>query len=134
MKKIICMKKNLYPLPLILFMSVAFAFAGCSKSSTNNTTGGTTTGNNPGAGTLSTNVAISGFAFSPATLTVKTGTVIKVTNNDAAAHTLTADDNSFDTGNIPGGGSANLTVTKVGAFPFHCAYHSAMTGTLTVTN
>jgi plastocyanin len=114
----------LHQLPLILCICFGFAFAGCSKSSSDN---------NP-VGTQTTNMSISGFAFSPATLSVKTGSVIKVTNNDAAAHTLTADDNSFDSGNIPAGGSGTITVTKAGTFAFHCTYHSRMTGTLTVTN
>ncbi|MGE5521135.1 MAG: cupredoxin domain-containing protein [Candidatus Dadabacteria bacterium] len=130
------MKKTLRHLPMILIVSIAVAFSGCSKSSSNTDPGtGNNTGNNNGAGSLTTTMSISGFTFAPATLTVKSGTVIKITNNDTAPHTVTADNNNFNSGNIPGnGGTATITPTTVGTFPFHCAYHSSMVGTLTVSN
>src|SRR3954469_19930774 len=72
-------------------------FTGCKKddNSSNN-------GNNNNGGTTGdkTAVSISGFAFSPAALTVANGVTVTWTNMDAAAHTVTADDNSFTSGTL----------------------------------
>jgi plastocyanin len=89
-----------------------------------------------GAGTaLAANqaVAISGFSFSPASITVTVGDTITWTNSDAQAHTATADDASWDTDAIAGsGGTGSATFATVGTFPYHCKIHPTMTGTVTV--
>ncbi len=77
-------------------------------------------------------VEIKNFAFSPSTLTVKKGDTVTWTNNDSAAHTVTADDGSFDTGNISLGGSQTVTFTKSGTFTYHCSIHPMMKGTIVV--
>ena len=78
-------------------------------------------------------VAISGFSFSPASITVSAGDTITWTDSDAQAHTATADDGSFDTGTIAGsGGTGSATFTTAGTFPYHCKIHPTMTGTVTV--
>jgi plastocyanin len=79
-------------------------------------------------------VAIGGFAYSPASITVSVGDTITWTNNDPQTHTATADDASWNSGNIAGGGGTkSVTFTTAGTFPYHCAIHSSMTGTVTVT-
>jgi plastocyanin len=89
-----------------------------------------------GAGTaLAANkaVAISGFAFAPKSTTVSVGDTITWTNSDAADHTATADDASWDAGTISaGGGTGSVTFATAGTFPYHCAIHSSMTGTVIV--
>jgi plastocyanin len=77
-------------------------------------------------------VAISGFSFSPANLTVTVGDTVTWTNSDAQAHTATADDASFDTGAISNGASGTVTFATAGTFPYHCSIHTTMTGTVTV--
>ncbi len=77
-------------------------------------------------------IVISGFAFSE-DLTVPVGTTVVVRNDDSAPHTFTADDGSFDSGSIDGGGTFEFTFTEAGTFAFHCNMHPAMTGTITVT-
>lgn len=118
--------RNLFFLILVFCMSISTIM--CSKSSSYN-------GSNPPPPTGSTaTVTITGMAFSPASLTVKTGTTIVWKNNDAMTHTATSDDGStFNTGNILVGYSGSATASKTGTFPYHCAIHSSMTGTITVT-
>ena len=77
-------------------------------------------------------ITIEGFAFSPADLTAAVGDTITVTNNDGAPHTLTADDGSFDTGRLNRGESAEITLSAAGSFPYKCAFHPNMRGTITV--
>ena len=59
-----------------------------------------------------TSVEIKGFAFNPPTITVPAGTTVTWTNQDAAPHTATADDKSFDTGRLDQGKSASVTFDK----------------------
>jgi plastocyanin len=77
-------------------------------------------------------VSIAGFAFAPDSVTVKVGDSVKWTNNDGTTHTATADDGSWDTGNISGGSSASVTFAKAGTFAYHCAIHRTMQGTVVV--
>jgi len=78
-------------------------------------------------------VAISGFSFAPGSVTVNVGDTVTWTNSDAQAHTATADDASWDTGTISGsGGTGAVTFSTAGSFPYHCAIHPTMTGTVTV--
>lgn len=79
-------------------------------------------------------INISDFDFG-APITVAAGAPITVTNQDGVAHTLTADDGSFDTGNIGGGGTAPINApTAPGTYSFFCAIHPSMQGTVTVTS
>jgi plastocyanin len=78
-------------------------------------------------------VAIADFAFSPADITATVGQTITFTNNDSAPHTATLDDDSCGTTNIADGETAGLTFTAAGTFPFHCAVHPNMKGTITVS-
>ena len=77
-----------------------------------------------------TTVTIDNFAFSPTTLTVSAGTTVTWVNNDTAAHTVTADDGSFDSGNIAPGESFTHTFDTAGSFSYHCTYHPNMVATI----
>ncbi|MDA4132330.1 MAG: cupredoxin domain-containing protein [Thaumarchaeota archaeon] len=74
------------------------------------------------------------ISFSPDQVMVAIGVNNTVTwvNNDNAAHTITARDGSFDSGNIGSGGSYTYTFTTPGTYRYYCAYHSWMTGTVVV--
>ncbi|HEX7290611.1 MAG TPA: plastocyanin/azurin family copper-binding protein, partial [Conexibacter sp.] len=54
------------------------------------------------------------------------------TNADAASHTATADDGSFDTGTLAQGRSGSHAFTSAGTFAYHCTIHPSMHGTVTV--
>ena len=72
------------------------------------------------------------FAFSPTTLTVKPGTTVVWTNNDAFSHTVTAVDSLglnatptglFNSGPIAGGQTFRYTFTTPGTFFYECQIH-----------
>jgi plastocyanin len=68
-------------------------------------------------------------------LDVKAGTKVLVQNEGPAAHTLTADNGSFDTGQIAAGANVSFTVPSTpGTYKVKCTIHSTrMTGELKVT-
>ncbi|MBA3742603.1 cupredoxin domain-containing protein [Sporichthya sp.] len=78
-------------------------------------------------------IVIKNFVFSPATLTVAPGAVVMVNNQDTAPHTATAEDRSFDTGNLAGNQRGSITApTEPGEYPYICDIHQYMKGNLTV--
>jgi plastocyanin len=80
-------------------------------------------------------VAISGFAFSPAALTVKAGTTVTWTNKDADAHTVTSQGSggSLRSKAMATGETFSYTFTTAGTFSYLCTIHPFMTATVTVT-
>ena len=56
------------------------------------------------------------------------------TNDDGFAHTVTADDDSFDSGNLDGGATFEQTFDEAGEFAYHCNIHPQMTGTVSVSD
>ena len=81
-------------------------------------------------------------SYDPATLTVKKGDKITVTNKDTLPHTVTSgtgptDPNSakqFDTSIIEAGATADIETTNINPaeYPFHCTVHPYMMGKLVV--
>ena len=78
-------------------------------------------------------VDIRGFAFSPSALTVKRGTVVTWTNSDSAPHTVTGNNGGPASGTLSQGNTYSYTFTSVGTFPYYCAIHPSMNGSITVT-
>lgn len=77
-------------------------------------------------------VAIEGFAFNPATVTVSAGDEVRWTNKDAVAHTTTSDGGIWDSGNLSQGESFSFQFAEAGEFPYSCTIHPAMTGVVVV--
>jgi cytochrome c oxidase subunit 2 len=81
-------------------------------------------------------------SYDPATLTVKKGDKITVTNKDTLPHTVTSgtgptDPNSakqFDTSILEAGATADIETTNLNPaeYPFHCTVHPYMMGKLVV--
>jgi plastocyanin len=72
--------------------------------------------------------------FSPEDLTINVGDTVTWTNDDDSPHTVTADDDKFNSGNMGEGATWSYTFTEVGAYDYHCNYHGSMTGSVTVVN
>ncbi len=79
-----------------------------------------------------TSIKIANYGYQSATLTVRVGTKISVTNTDQTAHTLTARSGVFDSGTINPGKTAHITLTKPGLYPYYCQLHAFMSGTIKV--
>lgn len=75
-------------------------------------------------------VAISGFSYSPRTVTVSVGDTVTWTNSDAQAHTATG--SGWNTGDLGNGESGSITFQSAGTFDYMCGIHPAMTGTVIV--
>lgn len=73
-----------------------------------------------------------GMVFAPNRIEIAAGTTITWTNNDPLVHTVTADDRSWDSGEIAPGQTWSHTFTQPGEFAFHCTPHPFMKGVLVV--
>lgn len=78
------------------------------------------------------NVRIEDFAFMPKEMTVAKGTKVTWTNYDSSTHTVTADDDSWDSGNLQEDDTWSKTFNELGTFTYHCELHPEMTGTIVV--
>ena len=78
------------------------------------------------------NVVISNFSFQPKSLSIPVGSTVTWTNNDSAPHTISADDGSFDSGNMAPGSNFSHTFSTSGNVLYHCAFHSSMHGSVEI--
>ena len=77
-------------------------------------------------------IDIADFVFDPAVLEVHPGDQIRWTNRDISPHTATADDGSWDTGELQKGQSAVVDVTENMSATYFCAFHPHMRAKLIV--
>jgi plastocyanin len=97
------------------------------------TTGGgatTAASGTGGGGAAGASIDITEFAF-PAETQVTAGQPLTVTNDTGSAHTVTADDDSFNE-EVGPGETIELVVAEPGSYPYHCNFHANMTGVLEV--
>lgn len=87
---------------------------------------------NQPAGADTVRIAIANLSFRTAALEIDSGTTVVWTNEDPLAHTVTADDGSFDSGIIEPGNSWIHTFSRPGTYPYHCTPHPFMTARVTV--
>ena len=112
-------------------LATALAFGACSDDDGGGSANGSTT---EAAATNDGNaVAIEDFTFKPGDLKIAAGTTVTFTNKDGFAHTATAKDKSFDSGSLDPDATFEHTFETAGTFPFLCAIHNSMTGTITVS-
>lgn len=85
-----------------------------------------------GAAATSTEVTIPGKFYSPRALDVLVGTTVTWRNADVSTHTVTEDDDAFDSGHLRPGQMFAATFSTPGVFQYHCTIHRFMRGTLRV--
>ncbi len=95
--------------------------------------GGTPAAAGDRAGGGASAVEIEDFAFDPATVAVAAGATVTWTNRDAAPHTATAEDGSFDTGRLDQGQAGTAAFDRPGTYAYVCSFHPNMPGTVEVT-
>lgn len=78
-------------------------------------------------------VHIKNFAYVPPKVTVSAGTTVRFVNDDSEAHTVTANDKSFDSGGLDSNDVWSHRFAAAGTFPYFCAIHPYMHGTVVVT-
>lgn len=128
----------------VALLVVGVAACGSDDDKTSTADGGATTTAAP-AGDESTTTTASGDSkadeyvvvakdFSLTDLTVEPGEEFTLDNQGETTHTLTADDGSFDSGEVAAGSQSDpLTPPDTpGEYAFHCEIHDSMTATLTV--
>ena len=71
-------------------------------------------------------VVMKAMSFQPAALNVRAGETVVFRNEDIFAHTVTADDGSFDSGLIQPGESWKITMPKTASLAYHCRPHPNM--------
>lgn len=77
-------------------------------------------------------VSILNFAYQPANITTGMGSTIVWTNRDTVAHTVTADDDSFDSGSIAPGDAFEQKFEKIKSYSYTCSFHPQMKGIITI--
>lgn len=75
-------------------------------------------------------VTMRNSAFSPPSLQVNINSTVVWVNDDNMVHTVTADNGSFNSGDIAPGGTFRYTFSSTGTYTYHCMHHSGMTGTV----
>lgn len=139
------------PLFAAALVALSLGLAACGDSGSDSTTdaettppaseetteagAGETTESEPapsGEAAKSEKVNIVEFTYQPDPVVVQTGGKVIWQNQDAAPHTATADDGSFDTGTIEKGKIGSETFKEAGTFAYFCEIHPDMRGTVEV--
>ena len=118
--------------PLLLVAAVAIIAAACNGTGASAYGAPASTAATTTAVTATNAAAIKGFSFQPDVLKVKVGAKVTWTNDDTVPHTVTADTNSFDSGNLQPAGSFSFTFTRPGTYAYHCSIHPSMHGSVVV--
>jgi len=106
-----------------LLVAAGLAIAGCGGD--DDSAGAT-------ASSMTDKVEIADFQFGPETIQVDAGTKVTWANSDTSPHTATADDSSFDTGDLDKGDTASITFDEPGEFTYYCRFHPNMKATVEV--
>src|SRR5918999_4200418 len=77
-------------------------------------------------------VSIGDNFFDVADIFVEPGTTVYWSNDGQVPHTVTADDGSFDSGQLNPGNSYIVTFLGSGVVSYHCELHPEMVGSVTV--
>jgi plastocyanin len=77
-------------------------------------------------------LSIDSYTFLPGTATVPLGTTVTWGNEDPIAHTVTADDRSFDSGRLGPGQTFSFTFSQPGTIEYLCTLHQNMKARLIV--
>ena len=77
-------------------------------------------------------VHIKNYAYAPAKVRITPGQTVRFVNDDEMAHTVTADDKAYDSGDMPQGKSWSHVFATAGTSTYFCYYHPFMKGSVEV--
>jgi plastocyanin len=127
---------------LVACLALGLVVAGCGSDDDSSDDGGGAQSEQPakttssgGSGAKTAHVEMKDISFQPDSVTVAKGGTVTWTNEDSVGHDVTADDDSFksgDAGGISGGGEFEHTFAKAGSFKYVCTVHPGMEGTVVV--
>lgn len=86
----------------------------------------------PGSAAAPADVEMPEKLYVPRHLDVLVGTTVTWRNTDRTTHTVTEDEDVFDSGHLRPGDSFSRTFRERGTFTFHCTIHRFMRGSLSV--
>jgi plastocyanin len=81
---------------------------------------------------MATDVILEDYQFEPNELRISPGTEVVFRNEDSVNHTVTADDGSFESGDLAPGNTYSYTFDSPGECGYHCDYHPQMIGRIIV--
>lgn len=109
----------------LLLLAIPLIFFSCQKIETQVDS---ITGFNSGSPPAN-EVWIQGMAFIPTTIVITAGSTIKFVNKDVNKHTVTADNNSFDSGTLSNGSTYSRSF-NAGIYSYHCTIFPQLKGTV----
>lgn len=86
----------------------------------------------PASTAKTVSVAIKGFKFVPADVTVNVGDTVVWTNEDSAPHTVESSDDTLRSDELSRGDTYEYKFTKAGKYSYICGIHPSMKGSVTV--
>lgn len=123
----------------VLMFAVACGGGSSTPSTTPSPTPSPTPAPTPTSGGASSSVTIpagaqslGNRAYAPDELNVAVGTTVTWTNTDSTSHTSTSNAAGWDSGIVAPGGRFSFAFQNAGTFPYHCAIHPGMIGTVVV--
>ena len=78
------------------------------------------------------NMSLAGFSPDNINLVLGENNTVTWTNDDRSPHTASSMSGAFNSGNLNPGMSYTFTFTAPGTYPYSCAYHGWMHGTVVV--
>jgi plastocyanin len=89
-------------------------------------------GDHAGAGAATSEVSIGFDRVAPPELAVVTGDTVMWTNDSARVHTVTADDDAFDSGRLASTETFRHSFAAAGEVAYHCSLHPFIRGVVAV--
>ena len=117
----------------VITLVLACSLSGCSSPQSPQIATTTT----PAQPVGSNEILIKNFAFSPASLTIRTGATVTWLNQDEATHQIASDPvtpAAFSSDPLADGASYRFTFIKPGTYTYHCSIHPSMKGTIIVVD
>ncbi|MGZ4944025.1 MAG: cupredoxin domain-containing protein [Halobacteriota archaeon] len=134
--------KRLMFVALAVLVGAAVTTAGCTQTTQSGQTAGL--GNHVVSTASQNNVTVKNYQFDPQSLTIPQGANVTWTNQDSSSgglyggstsiqHQITSDNSSFArSAPLNNGDKYTVQFNQTGTFPYHCAIHTYVTGTITV--